>query len=392
MSTLYEYHNTGDTGYVCAFGKYWKGQTFTPSTAHKITSVKLLLYRKGSPGIITVSIRATDVDGLPTGGDLCSGTTDGNTLPTDSPYEWREITLGDGYNLEVDTKYAIVLRAPDGDNANYCGWRCDDVGTVYTRGNYVSTSNSGVSWTGYASTDCMFEEWGEAGAAPQSVEPSPVATSSALQAPGASGSGSAPITLSPIATPSIVQAPSIAGSGSAPITLSPVAAQSSIVAPAASTAVQIIELSPVQIASSVQAPAVSATGAALVLPSPVQVGAAVQTPSISGTGAAPISSLPIVSQLIVIAPKISLGAQIVSLPPVPAPSVIQAPIVVGIGAAPITLTPVAVGSSVITPITRREYASAFKEILQQITVIQEQVATVEERVDEIEEPKASFKI
>ncbi|GAH21280.1 unnamed protein product, partial [marine sediment metagenome] len=81
------------------------------SVSHKITKVKLKLYRVGSPGTATVSIRATS--GLhPTGSDLCSGTTNGDTLPEGSPYEWREITLGDGANLASGTKYAIVIRAP----------------------------------------------------------------------------------------------------------------------------------------------------------------------------------------------------------------------------------------------------------------------------------------
>ncbi|GAI02948.1 unnamed protein product, partial [marine sediment metagenome] len=112
MAELYEYYNTGDTG-------YWRlniateriAQTFTPSIAHKITSVKLKLARTGSPGILTVSIRATNGEGHPTGGDLCSGTTNGNTLPVYPSTEWREITLGAGYNLASDTKYAIQLIA-----------------------------------------------------------------------------------------------------------------------------------------------------------------------------------------------------------------------------------------------------------------------------------------
>ena len=82
MATLYEYLNTGDNDSGSVYGAVWNSQSFTPTIAHIITSIKLLLYRIGSPGTLTVSIRATDGSGHPTGADLVSGTTDGATLTT----------------------------------------------------------------------------------------------------------------------------------------------------------------------------------------------------------------------------------------------------------------------------------------------------------------------
>jgi len=164
MSQLYEYYNEGDDGDSALGGDIWTAQTFTPTTEHKITSVKLKLYRLGSPGTIIVSIKATDGNGHPTGNDLCSGTTNGDTLPTDSPYEWREITLGDGYLLSADTKYAIVVRALNGDVSNYIKWRFDTSSPTYTEGNYETSDDGGVSWSDSASRflyDLMFEDWGE---------------------------------------------------------------------------------------------------------------------------------------------------------------------------------------------------------------------------------------
>jgi hypothetical protein len=162
VSTRYEYYNTGDDSPVGIYDAYWSAQTFTPSTAHKITSVKLLLYRLGSPGTITVGIRATDGSGHPTGADLCSGITDGNTLPTGSPYEWREISLGAGYNLAAGTKYAIVVRAPSGNSTNKVNWRFDSTSPTYAGGNYQASYDSGSSWTTDNTFDFMFEDWGEA--------------------------------------------------------------------------------------------------------------------------------------------------------------------------------------------------------------------------------------
>jgi hypothetical protein len=156
---MYEYYNTGDDNHVWLYGSTWVAQTFTPSVAHTITSVKLKLFRVGSPGTVTVSIRATS-GGQPTGGDLCSGTTSGNTLPTGSPFEWREISLGSGYGLSAGTTYAIVVRATSGDSSNYLWWRVDGSSPTYGGGMYLLSFNSGSSWTSGASYDLMFEEWG----------------------------------------------------------------------------------------------------------------------------------------------------------------------------------------------------------------------------------------
>lgn len=162
MADLFEYYNIGDDGSRNAFDNDWLAQTFTPAIAHKITSVKLLLQKDGNPRTLTVSIKATS-DGMPTGDDLCVGTTSGTTLPSwPSAAVWREITLGAGANLNVDTKYAIVVRALDGDIANYAMWRLDSSSPTYTRGHSYTSTNSGSSWLQKTGEDFMFEDWGEA--------------------------------------------------------------------------------------------------------------------------------------------------------------------------------------------------------------------------------------
>jgi hypothetical protein len=158
---VYEYYNTGDDNHVWLYGSTWAAQTFTPSVAHTITSVKLKLFRVGSPGTVTVSIRATS-GGQPAGGALCSGTTTGDTLTTSAPGEWREITLGSGYGLSGGTTYAIVVRATGGDSSNYLWWRVDGSSPAYAGGMYLLSFNSGSIWTSGASYDLMFEEWGNA--------------------------------------------------------------------------------------------------------------------------------------------------------------------------------------------------------------------------------------
>jgi len=155
---LQDYYNTGDDQGYGLYGATWQAQTFTASSSYTITSVKLLLYRYGNPGTITVSIRAT-TSGAPSGADLCSGTTDGNTLPTGSPYEWREITFGAGTPLTSGTKYAIVARAAGTTSDNSGKWRVDTTDPTYTNGSDWYSTNSGGNWTEISTADHLFETY-----------------------------------------------------------------------------------------------------------------------------------------------------------------------------------------------------------------------------------------
>ena len=167
MATLFESYDTGGfgTGFT-VWGSRWRAQTFTPATAHTITSVKLAVGRKGSPGTMTVSIRATDVNGRPTGPDLASGSLDANTFPATPPaaVEWKEFSFGAGTPLTAGTKYAMVVRCPSGDaDTNYGRWEVDNGGTPYSGGEVELSSDSGASWTEYGAGDFdfFFEDWGD---------------------------------------------------------------------------------------------------------------------------------------------------------------------------------------------------------------------------------------
>ena len=107
MATKYEYFTPTTDDYWQTYGTRYQAQSFTPATAHKITSVKLKLHKVGSPtGNLTVGIYATS-GGRPTGAALVSGTIDSSTISaTPTVYE---ITLGSGYDLTASTVYAIML-------------------------------------------------------------------------------------------------------------------------------------------------------------------------------------------------------------------------------------------------------------------------------------------
>lgn len=164
MAIKYQYFDTAPlTATTNAYGAFWRAQTFTPVTAHLITSVKLFLYRVGSPGVLTISIRATS-GGKPTGSDIggVTGTTNGNSLTISTAGEWREIFLSSGISLDASTKYAIVVRSAGANSSNTVVWKVNATGG-YTGGDKVDSSDSGDSWATPGSEDCGFEEWGTEG-------------------------------------------------------------------------------------------------------------------------------------------------------------------------------------------------------------------------------------
>jgi len=162
---IYEYENytTGDTLGAHVWGDTLsdslEGQTFTPSTSHVITSVRLKLYRIGTVGTLTVEITNVDTNHHPTGSALCSGTIDASTFTTDTTGMWYEVTLGSGTLLSSSTEYAIVLKLAGGDGSNCVVWKYNGAGS-YSGGVRVYTS--GGYWKDDDTDDMMFEEWGEA--------------------------------------------------------------------------------------------------------------------------------------------------------------------------------------------------------------------------------------
>ncbi len=156
MATLQDYYNTGDNSGQGIDSGTWYAQTFTVSDTYQILSVKLLLYRIGTPGTITVQIR-TASGNLPTSTVLTSGTSNANTLPTGSPYEWREITFSSSQLLTSGVQYAIVV----GSSSGTLGWRIHVTSPTYAGGRGCVSNDSGVNWGGQNTVDTMFETWGD---------------------------------------------------------------------------------------------------------------------------------------------------------------------------------------------------------------------------------------
>ena len=154
MAVLQENFTNSDGNDYCT-STTWLAQTFTPANAHSIIQIDLLLFRVSNPGTATVSIRATDGSGLPTGADLTSGTLDVSAITTDTNGLWYSFSVT-SYALTASVKYAIVLR-PSNAPPNYLRWR--DMSGGYTGGNWCYSANSGSSWSQDANYDFTFKEY-----------------------------------------------------------------------------------------------------------------------------------------------------------------------------------------------------------------------------------------
>jgi len=155
MSSPIDFYTITDDSQRASGGAAWASQLFTASKDYDINSIKLKLYRTGTPGNFTVSIRAT-ANYRPTGADIggVTGVINGNDITDSSPGEWYEITFDSPISLTNGIKYAIVWRAV-GNSVNV---RNDNTGD-YVDGRYCYSNDSGVNWGFVAAKDFVFETY-----------------------------------------------------------------------------------------------------------------------------------------------------------------------------------------------------------------------------------------
>ena len=150
-------YTAGEDGVKSLGAANWESQTFTTTQAGLRRHIVLKLYRSTGywPGTVTVSIKAADGSGHPTGVDLCSVTFDGNYLTDVSPGVYYKIPFTIISSLAAATKYAAVVRS----TAAGLNWRADVSSPAYAGGNREYSSNSGSTWTTDNAADFMFEEY-----------------------------------------------------------------------------------------------------------------------------------------------------------------------------------------------------------------------------------------
>jgi len=132
--------------YMNAYGATWIAYFFQAESSHTVEKIALLLNKEYEPGIITAAIYPNEGSGnfkpVIGGGALTSGTTDGDTLPSElEAPEWREIEVTP-YSLVSGTWYSIVLSAT-------LGWKVNWFGTneniLPDQWRHISTDN-GANW------------------------------------------------------------------------------------------------------------------------------------------------------------------------------------------------------------------------------------------------------
>jgi hypothetical protein len=157
---LYEYYNTGDDAGSTIDATHIIAQTFTVGDAsHYVTRLRLKLGKTwsgdSSPAKLRVSIRATQ-DGHPYGDDIVYVDVPHTAIPTVEG--WVSIDIPPTL-LNAGTKYAIVCRGIDVDEAHVFTWSKDSTSPTYTLGNEEVSTDGGQTWTSL-DNDLMFEVYG----------------------------------------------------------------------------------------------------------------------------------------------------------------------------------------------------------------------------------------
>lgn len=125
----------------------WEAHTFTPTLEFEATQVSLPMMKSatGDPGTVHVYIRATDIDGHPTGSDLAEGSFAGSDLGSVA-FGWNTVPFVESVVLHAGEKYAVIVCAPDSGESAFVVWAYEE-GNGYPTGNPEESVNGGVSFT-----------------------------------------------------------------------------------------------------------------------------------------------------------------------------------------------------------------------------------------------------
>ena len=154
MAQRFEWYSGPMNEVTKMYEPFWKGQSLTPQTAHKITSVKLYCYRVYSALSfrLTADIYAAPAD-VPEGPSLAYGEIPATALPTS--WSWVEVPLNTPYAiLQAGLKYAIAFRYTSTNSTYYVYWSIANPGD-YPRGIWLNQGHP------HYTRDGRFEEWGE---------------------------------------------------------------------------------------------------------------------------------------------------------------------------------------------------------------------------------------
>jgi len=159
----WESYTTGSDNYTEVYAGNWVAQSINISDqSHSIFAVRLMLYRVGEPGTVTVGVTETDDTGLPLGDDLVVGTFNGDYVTNNTAGAWYTILMNSEDGFANDVVYAVVISAESGDDDDYICVRLDDSAATYAGGSAITTTNGGLSWSADTDNDLMFAISGRA--------------------------------------------------------------------------------------------------------------------------------------------------------------------------------------------------------------------------------------
>ena len=138
---------------------YYKGQSFTTTSAYTITSIKVYIQKDGSPGNLHIDVYLAAESHLPTGDVLATGEKLASDVSTG--LSLQEIELDAPLAVADATKYVFMLRAESADMSNSYILKID-TGNGYAGGVHVRSSNGGSSFNIENSNYDLneFEIWG----------------------------------------------------------------------------------------------------------------------------------------------------------------------------------------------------------------------------------------
>jgi len=168
----FEQYTVNDDFNFKVYSTQWAAQPFMPLVDHRCASVAVKIWKTGSPGNLTVELRgvkSTYDRKVPGDTVIATGTIAEASIPAASPGSFITCTFGTPVDLYAGHIYFVVLHC-GGNSSNYVNWRYDYGGATYERAirlaassntRYLSSGDSGVSWSENLGACCMFQENGQ---------------------------------------------------------------------------------------------------------------------------------------------------------------------------------------------------------------------------------------
>jgi len=129
-------------------------QSFTPRSAHPLSSVWVKIYKALAPSSLEVGIQKI-VGNDPSGIDLSSGTLLAAGVTTDTDGDWYEVDLAPTIDLAANEQMCICLT--EAENGGSYHWLQNTYGG-YPRGIAFHSTDAGANWIYHVSADLLFKE------------------------------------------------------------------------------------------------------------------------------------------------------------------------------------------------------------------------------------------